>query len=130
MHRKVNLSIHDPARRKLCELYDSKSPTIGQAYDIILESQMNGWKELSFSLPYLVEGKENWRNAFVRGEFLVRLTLDGVTDWYIIHAPSKSHKGQTLGYSITCSHLSSLLNKKNLFVYFDDENGIGTAREL
>ena len=36
----------------------------------------------------------------------------------------------SLGYSITCSHLSSLLNKKNLFVYFDDMNGIGTAQYL
>lgn len=35
MTRNVKLSIHDPARNKLCDLYDSKAPTIGQAYDIV-----------------------------------------------------------------------------------------------
>ena len=35
MPRKVKLSIHDPGRNKLCELYDSQLPTIGQAYDIV-----------------------------------------------------------------------------------------------
>ena len=35
MTRNVKLSIHDPAHNKLCDLYDAKAPTIGQAYDIV-----------------------------------------------------------------------------------------------
>lgn len=91
---------------------------------------MNGWKELTFTLPFHIEGKENWRNKFLHGEYLVRLISGDETDWFILHAPSKSHKGMTALYEVTCSHVSSLLNRKNLFLYFDDLNGIGTAQEL
>lgn len=115
---------------KRCNLYDSDVGAKGQAYDITLTSQMNGWKELSFSLPYVVDGEDNWRNDYIRGEYLVRYVNENHVDWYILHAPTKSHKGLSVGYSVTCSHVSSLLSKKNLYLYFDDENGIGTAREL
>ncbi len=117
-------------QQKLCELYNSDTPASGQAHDITLTSQMNGWKELSFTVPYAIDGEKNWRIDYLRGEHLVRVIIDGDVDWYILDSPAQSHKGLTASCTVTCSHLSSLLNKKNLFLYFDDENGIGTAQEL
>ncbi len=91
---------------------------------------MNGWKELTFSVPYMIEGETNWRVDYLRGEYYVRVIMDDVVDWYILDAPAQSHKGLALTCTVTCSHLSSLLTKKNLHLYFDDENGIGTAQDL
>lgn len=45
-------------------------------------------------------------------------------------APVFSHKGQNVTATITCEHVCSLLNQKNLDLAFDDTNGIGTAQYL
>ena len=47
-----------------------------------------------------------------------------------MNAPKRSHKGLAVSATITCQHVCSLLSKKNLFLTFDDTNGIGTARYL
>ena len=47
-----------------------------------------------------------------------------------MNAPKSSHKGLAVSAAITCQHVCSLLSKKNLFLTFDDTNGIGTARYL
>ena len=36
----------------------------------------------------------------------------------------------TVSATVTCEHVCSLLNKKNLYLTFDDTNGIGTAQYL
>lgn len=47
-----------------------------------------------------------------------------------MNAPKRSHKGLAVSASIACQHVCSLLSKKNLFLTFDDTNGIGTAQHL
>lgn len=66
----------------------------------------------------------------MRSGYMVRLIRDGVTDWFLLHAPKRSHKGQTVTATVTCEHICSLLAKKNIYMIFDDTNGIGTARYL
>lgn len=128
MGNHIHLSLFDAGGRKRCDLYDSTAPAHGQAHDIVLTSQMNGWKELTFTLPYFLDGEKNWRNAYIRGETLVRLVRGGETDWFLLSAPSKQHKGLAASTEITCPHISSLLNKRGMALYFDDTNGIGTAQ--
>lgn len=55
---------------------------------------------------------------------------DGARDWFLLNAPKRSHKGLTVSATISCEHVCSLLSKKNLFLSFDDTNGIGTAQYL
>ena len=55
---------------------------------------------------------------------------DGKRDWFLLNAPKRSHKGLAVSTAITCQHVCSLLSKKNLFLTFDDTNGIGTAQNL
>jgi hypothetical protein len=59
-------------RQKLCNIYDSNAPATGDVYGIVFTTQMNGWKELSFTLPYRVNGEMNWREQFIRAEHLVQ----------------------------------------------------------
>ena len=55
---------------------------------------------------------------------------DGKRDWFLLNTPKHSHKGLAVSATITCQHVCSLLSKKNLFLTFDDTNGIGTAQYL
>lgn len=102
----------------------------GQAYDLSVTTEISGWKEIAFSLPQTVNGRRNHRWDFVRSGYLIRLERDGLYDWFLLNAPKRSHKGLAVSASITCQHLCAQLNKKNLYLTFDDENGIGTAQYL
>ena len=95
-----------------------------------LTTEISGWKELSFALPKTVDGKRNFRWDFIRSGHLVRMERDGLTDWFLLQAPKRSHKGLSVSGTVTCEHVCSLLNKKNLHLTFDDTNGIGTAQYL
>ena len=128
--RAITLSVYDLSRKKLCDLYDSNSPNRFHAYDIKLNQGMSDSKELSFSLLKHVDGEMNPNWDFVQAEFLLRYTNDGYTDWYIINVPTVSRKGNTAEMSVSCSHRSDILKTKNLYIEFDDANGIGTIEEL
>jgi len=52
------------------------------------------------------------------------------TDWFIVHAPKRVRNGRAVSNTVKCSHISSLLKTKNLYLVFDDTNGIGTAQYL
>lgn len=102
----------------------------GQARDIQLTTDISGWKELSFTLPQTIAGKRNFRWNFVRGGCLVRLDRDDTRDWYLMQSPKRGHKGLNVSATVACEHVCGLLNKKNLHLTFDDQNGIGTAQYL
>ena len=61
---------------------------------------------------------------------MVRYTKGKLTDWYLIQAPKHSHSGLFVTNTVGCVHISTLLSKKNLYLEFDDTNGIGTIQEL
>ena len=58
------------------------------------------------------------------------MKINDKADWFIIHSPKKQKNRKTISNSVTCSHLSSILKTKNLYMTFDDENGIGTLPYL
>lgn len=94
-------------RVKLCDLYDSEANPAGQATDIKITRELNGWKEISFTLPRTLNGELNHRWDFIRSELLLRYTNGDAVDWYVIHAPTKSHAGLSAKSDVKCSHLSS-----------------------
>lgn len=123
--KRVSLSVFDYKHKKICDLYDSRVPAEGQAYDIIYRRELSGWKEISFSLP-----PNSFRWGYIKSEYLLRLKVGSEVDWFIIHTPKKTKNSRSISQQISCSHISSILKTKNLYLAFDDENGIGTAQYL
>lgn len=134
LKRIINMSIHSYDQTKLCDLYNSNTRTIGQAYDIYIEKDSSGWKELKFSIPYrIIENGEtavNHRVQYIKNEYLVSFTDNGQLDWYYISEPNIQHNEKTLTLQITCSHVSALLRMKNLYLELDGESGVGTCGSL
>lgn len=126
----TNLSVFDYGGKKICDLYDSNVKTPGQAHNIELTRELSGWKELSFDLPYLIDTEKNWRWKCIRNEYRIRVTVGEKEDWFIITAPKKSKASNRINGSVTCGHLSGVLKTKNLYLSFDDTNGIGTLPYL
>ena len=81
-------------------------------------------------MPQMVNGARNFRWNYIRSGYLICLTRDGKDDWFLLSTPKRSHKGLSVTAAITCQHICAQLNKKNLYLAFDDENGIGTAEYL
>lgn len=124
------LSIHNLAGQKVCDLYDSFITAPGQAYGIKRTFELSGWKELSFTLPYMIDKKTNFRWKYIRNEYRVRVKDGDNEDWFIISTPKKDKSSKAISGTVTCYHCSSVLKTKNLYLFFDDENGIGTCQEL
>lgn len=124
------LSIHNLAGQKVCDLYDSFISAPGQAYNIQRTVELNGWKELSFTLPYMMDKKTNFRWKYIRNEYRVRVKDGDEEDWYIISTPKKEKSAKSISGTVSCYHCSSVLKTKNLYLVFDDTNGIGTCQEL
>ena len=55
----------------------------------------------------MCDGEQNFRWAFVKSEALLRYMKGMKADWYVIHAPTKSHTGLHVQSTVKCSHLSS-----------------------
>lgn len=126
----ISQDVFNYKRDKLCNLYDSSLNSPGQAYDIIFSNELNGWKEVSFNIPFLIDKKRNYRWNYIKNEYLLRLKIGSGSDWFIIHSPKKTKNKKSISNAVTCSHLSSILKTKNLYLAFDDENGIGTLPYL
>ena len=126
----TSLSVFDYSGKKVCDLYDSNVSQAGQAYDISVTTELSGWKELDFSLPYIVDEEDNWRWKYIKAEYQVRLKEGDKEDWFIITSPKKSKSSKKISGEVNCGHLSGVLKTKNLYLTFDDENGIGTLPYL
>lgn len=126
----TSLSVFDYSGKKVCDLYDSSVNQAGQAYDISVTTELSGWKELDFSLPYIVNEEDNWRWKYIKAEYQVRLKEGDKEDWFIITSPKKSKSSKKISGEVNCGHLSGVLKTKNLYLTFDDENGIGTLPYL
>ena len=128
--RHITLSIHNLAGAKVCDLYDSNISAPGQAYEIIRTTELNGWKELSFIQPYMVDKRTNFRWKYIRNEYRLRIREDDYEDWYTISSPKRSRSSGQISNTVTCYHSSSILKTKNLYQNFDDTNGIDTCPNL
>lgn len=56
--------------------------------------------------------------------------MDDHTDWFIIHSPKKTNNNRSITNTVVCDHLSTILKTKNLYLTFDDTNGIGSIQYL
>lgn len=124
------LSVFNYTGKNICDLYDNNIQAYGQPHDIQHVIDKNGNKTLSFQMPYLIDdvGK-NFRWQYVVNEYLIRVTEGDKVDWFIIDDPKKT-KNTGITEEVTCSHISSILKTKNIYMVFDDENGIGTINYL
>ena len=102
----------------------------GAAFSIRRTVEINGWKQIEFDLPVNVNGTRNWRADLIRNEYELRVRDGSETDWYRITEPEDESDGIGAEIHVTCPHCSILLKKRNIYLEFTDENGIGTLTEL
>ena len=131
MSKHETLSIHDYSRNKICDLYDSSVELIGQAYDIEIVKEFDGTKTLSFNIPYVVNGVvENFRWEYMKSDYLIKYTCDNKNTWFIANKPKKSKSNKEIYGNVVCNGYETLLKTRNIYMVFDDENGIGTIGYL
>ena len=134
--RNLVLDIFDYGKHKICTLYDNAVDTSGQATNVIVTTERNGWKVLSFDLPTTCETEEgqqpNYRLDYLKADYMIRLLDDDGIDWYLISEPKVTHTNYSKNVSVTAGHISQLLKTKNMGLEFNDEQGnnIGTAYDL
>ena len=51
--------------------------------------------------------------------------MDDQEDWFLLQTPSKKKNGKSVTNSVKCGHIAAALKTKNLYLVFDDTNGIG-----
>ena len=65
----ISIGVYDYAGNKLCDFYDSAVHADGQAYNITYTQELNGWQELSFNMPFVIDKQHNFRWDYIRGEY-------------------------------------------------------------
>lgn len=134
--RTLYMDVFDYSGNRLCPLYDNGSDSSGQATDVYITTERNGWKELSFTLPSVCvteDGTEpNYRSDFLKSDYLIRIITDTETDWFVISEPKITHSAYSKTIQVTAGHIAQRLKFKNLGLEFSDDEGnnIGTAKEL
>lgn len=132
----LELDLFDYMNNKICTLYNSKVDMSGQATDVNLTIDRNGWKELKISLPWkCFDGEktvDNFRIKALQPDYKVRLIDDNGIDWFIVNNHAVKHTGFNKTLNVTMGHGSQFLKYKNLSLVFSDDEGnnIGTPREL
>lgn len=137
--RKITLGVYDYRGNKLMDLYSNTCSYLGAAYDVEIRHELDGNRELSFTVPARIldpTGKwmENPRRPYLRNEYIIRMEdSDEPEEWdeYFISEPSDVRTSRVLELEVKCEHVSKRLAQKNLFLELsNDGNGVGTAREL
>jgi len=129
-YNNVTLSVFDYSGNKVGILYTPEMERVGQAYDIKLTHEGSGWKELSFSIPKMVNGEANPLADYLVNEYLIKVTDGTESDVFIISEPKIQHSSALKIIDVSCDHRSSRLRMKKLYLIFDDTNGIGTCESL
>ena len=154
-----SLGVYDYDRQKICELYDSNVDLVGQAYDIKITEEQNGYHTLEFSIPFMVDAEKligsdieslygeaiyginrfgaaknvrfkNYRWNYLNSDYQLRYTEDEKTMWFVASKPAKSKSSKKITGAVTCNGTESLLKTRNIYMIFDDENGIGNMKYL
>lgn len=136
MSRKLYLDLCDYSRKVLYPLYDNDNHVPGEATNVIVQTERNGWRQLSFTLPAVCHtdhgDEDNAALQYLKSDYMIRLMDDYETDWFILSGPKIVHNGFQKSVQVTAGHISQLLKVKNLGLEFSDEygNNVGTAEEL
>lgn len=127
----ASLAVFDYSNNKLCDLYDSQNNLAGQAYNIKYTTNMtDGVKTLTFDIPYMIDADKNFRWDFLKSEYLIRMIYGETVEWFVATKPIKQKASSEIYGSVTCQGTESALKTKNIYMQFDDENGIGTLGDL
>lgn len=131
MAKTYQLAVYNIAGERLCVLYDSRYAQDGAADNFEIKKDRSGWKELSFTLPWRMnDGEKNYRLDYIRNENLLYLYENDVCDVYIIKEDNDTHSSKAIEFKVQGNHIQEELKARNLYKYFDDENGIGTCDAL
>ena len=136
MQRTLSLDVYDYSGHALCNLYDNTNDIVGQAHDVYVHTERNGFKELRFNLPSVCEDEKNYRLDFLVADYRIRFreVKNGKEeiDWFIISEPKVTHSTFSTDYEIRAGHISQLLNTKNLNLEFSDNEGnnVGTIAQI
>lgn len=148
-----SLDIFDYSGHLICPIYTNDVDSSGQATDVVITTQRNGAKNLSFNLPDKMinnngESVDNFRIEYQKADYLIRaydsegeletaydsqgLKRPVYEDYYIISEPKIVHQNLSAMRSVTCEHCSALLRTKNLGLVFSDTEGnnVGTAKDI
>ena len=127
----ASISVYDYSQNKLCDLYDSQNNLTGQAFGIKYKRNIeDGVKSLTFSIPYMIDSEVNFRWAYLKGEYLIRFIYGDTTEWFIAQKPVKNKDKGIIYGNVTCNGTEVTLKTKNIYMEFDDTNGIGTVGDL
>jgi len=135
-NRVLRIDVCDYQKRNLCGLYDNRTDVSGQATDVYIKYQRNGWKEVSFTIPSVCEGEhgpeKNYRLVFLIAEYRLKVVTDQGEDWYKITEEGVRHEAFSKNYTITAPHISQILKNRGTDLEFSDAygNNVGTAEEL
>ena len=72
----------------------------------------------------------NYRWDYLRSDYLIRYTCENQNVWFVANKPVKSKSSKKIIGSVACSGFESLLKTRNIYMIFDDENGIGNIKYL
>ena len=135
--RSISIDVCDYTNTTLCNLYSSAYEMPGQAVNVFVHTERNGYKELRFEIPSMLpNGEKNYRMDFLISDYRIKLqtqkdkNLD--VDWFLISESRIKHNAFSKNYEIKAHHISSLLNTKNLDLEFsdDDGNNFGTIGQI
>lgn len=141
MQRTITLDVCDYTNNTLCNLYDNLSDVSGQAYEVFVRTERNGYKEISFKIPSMCSTEngqdKNYRVDYLISDYRLKLCSTDVdgrqeTDWFLLSETKVSHNNLTKSYDVKAFHVSHLLKTKNLELEFSDEEGnnVGTIEQL
>lgn len=126
----TSIGVYGYDKKKLCDLYDSEGNIQGQAYDITWEKNINGISTLTFSIPYYVNSEKNFRWQYLKSEYLIKMVRGSKSEWFIASKPTKTKSNKEIVGVVKCNGFPAILKTKNIYMTFDDENGIGTVDYL
>ena len=134
--RKLYLCICDFNKNVVCDLYDNQSDISGQATNVVISTERNGWKELTFDIPSTCFSEEgevpNYRLDYLVAEYRIRAVTDKETDWFVISEPQIKRSAFSKNVSVKAGHIAQLLKHKNLDLEFSDDEGnnVGSCDKL
>ena len=134
--RIFNVDVANYENKLVCTLYDNRSDISGQAVDVFIESDRNGWKELNFDIPSVCVTEngqeENFRLRYLIADYRIRILTDKGEDWFLLSEESVQHQAYSKNVHVVAKHISMLLKNKSLDLEFSDDEGnnVGTADQF
>lgn len=134
--RILKIDVCDYTNTVVCPIYDSETEISGQAFDVFVTYERNGWKQVSFTLPtkcQTEDGEEdNFRLNYIIADYRLRVRDKKGDDWYLITEEGVKHEHFSKNVNVTAGHISQLLKNRGLDLEFSDEEGnnVGTADQF